>query len=50
MENCIKKNQTYFAIDLHNWYFNPFFDRNVLLTMGGVKITGGENFYGDTDD
>ena len=22
--------------------FNPFFDRNVLLTMGGVKITGGE--------
>ena len=40
--NCIKRIRLILPLICIIGIFNPFFDRNVLLTMGGVKITGGE--------
>ena len=39
---CIKRIRLILPLICIIGIFNPFFDRNVLLTMGGVKITGGE--------
>lgn len=39
---CIKRIRLILPLICIIGIFNPFLDRNVLLTMGGVKITGGE--------